>query len=78
MHKIFNKKCDECESHRIAYDEQKGELFCYDCGLVLGCNYEFFSLSAYLKQQADHEKLIRKKNCDDEKHRILQYYNIGG
>lgn len=35
MKKIFTKKCDECESHRIVYDEYKGELFCFDCGLIL-------------------------------------------
>lgn len=35
MKKIFTKKCPECQSHRIAYDEHKGELFCFDCGLIL-------------------------------------------
>jgi len=29
------KRCPECNSARLTYDEQKGELICSDCGLVV-------------------------------------------
>ena len=29
------KKCPECQSNSLFYDEQKGELICNDCGLVI-------------------------------------------
>jgi len=29
------KRCPECNSARLTYDEQKGELICSDCGLVI-------------------------------------------
>ncbi|MFH1711364.1 MAG: TFIIB-type zinc ribbon-containing protein [Nanoarchaeota archaeon] len=29
------KRCPECNSVRLTYDEQKGELICSDCGLVV-------------------------------------------
>ena len=31
----FIKKCPECESINLRYDEQKGEIVCHDCGLVV-------------------------------------------
>ncbi|MDD5098568.1 MAG: transcription initiation factor IIB [Candidatus Pacebacteria bacterium] len=31
----FIKKCPECGSINVVYDEQKGELVCQDCGLVI-------------------------------------------
>ena len=31
----FIKRCPECNSINIVYDEQKGELVCQDCGLVI-------------------------------------------
>lgn len=32
---IFVKKCPECGSTDLIYDEQKGEIICSDCGLVV-------------------------------------------
>ena len=31
----FVKKCPECGSNKLIYDEQKGELICRNCGLVV-------------------------------------------
>jgi len=31
----FIKKCPECGSINLRYDEQKGEIMCQDCGLVI-------------------------------------------
>ncbi|UCD21127.1 MAG: transcription initiation factor IIB [archaeon] len=31
----FTKKCPECGSKKLIYDEQKGELICSKCGLVV-------------------------------------------
>ncbi|MBU1135963.1 MAG: TFIIB-type zinc ribbon-containing protein [Nanoarchaeota archaeon] len=31
----YVKKCPECESINLVYDEQKGEIVCNDCGLVV-------------------------------------------
>ena len=31
----FVKKCPECGSTSLIYDEQRGEIICGDCGLVV-------------------------------------------
>jgi transcription initiation factor TFIIB len=31
----FVKKCPECNSINLTYDDQKGEVICQDCGLVI-------------------------------------------
>lgn len=35
MPATFIKKCPECKSSNLIYDEQKGEIICSDCGLVV-------------------------------------------
>ena len=35
MSTSFLKKCPECGSSNLIYDEQKGELICGKCGLVI-------------------------------------------
>lgn len=32
---ISIQKCPECSSHGLSHDNQKGEIVCHDCGLVL-------------------------------------------
>jgi transcription initiation factor TFIIB len=32
---VYIKKCPECGSINLTYDEQKGEIICNDCGLVV-------------------------------------------
>ena len=49
MRIIFDRQCNECHSNHIMLDEDKGEIFCLDCGLILEDKYSFFRLSAYLK-----------------------------
>ena len=29
------KRCPECNSINLTYDDQKGEVICNDCGLVI-------------------------------------------
>ena len=31
----FIKRCPECNSISLTYDDQKGEIICQDCGLVI-------------------------------------------
>ncbi|WP_365316426.1 TFIIB-type zinc ribbon-containing protein [uncultured Methanobrevibacter sp.] len=35
MQKLFYYKCGECEKSPFVYDENKGELFCLSCGLII-------------------------------------------
>ena len=64
MRVIFNRKCDECHSNQIMLDEDKGEIFCLKCGLVLEEKYSFFRLSEYLKMldiiEAEDRKNLMK------------------
>ena len=39
MRMIFDVHCVECSSNNIWYDEEKGELFCQECGLILEERY---------------------------------------
>ena len=32
---VYIKKCPECESINLTFDEQRGEIICNDCGLVI-------------------------------------------
>lgn len=54
MKKIFTKTCTECQSHKILYDEYKGELFCSHCGLILASNYELPKISDYIKENKEN------------------------
>ena len=49
MRQIFTKECFECHSHNIFYDEHKGELFCFDCGLILDETFAFFSIEKHIQ-----------------------------
>ncbi|MBI2449276.1 transcription initiation factor IIB 3, partial [Candidatus Pacearchaeota archaeon] len=31
----FIKRCPECNSINLVYDEQRGEIICHDCGLLV-------------------------------------------
>jgi len=31
----YIKRCPECNSINLTYDEQKGEVICNDCGLIV-------------------------------------------
>lgn len=61
MRKIFTKKCNNCQSHKIVYDEHKGDLFCYNCGFVLDNIYEIIKISEY---QNNKEKEKRNQIQD--------------
>lgn len=64
MRIIFNRRCAECKSDNIWYDELKGELFCHDCGLVLERQNELISIPDiidYMKglERREKEKLMK-------------------
>lgn len=62
MKKIFNKTCTNCQSHKILFDEYKGELFCNDCGLILTNIYEPLKITDYIKQTNEKSKEKQNKN----------------
>lgn len=41
---LANGKCDECKTYSMVYDENKGESFCFKCGLIHQENYAVFSV----------------------------------
>lgn len=51
MKKIFTKTCTNCESHKILFDETKGEIFCTQCGLILTNIYETIKITQYIQQK---------------------------
>ena len=62
MKKIFNKTCTNCQSHKILFDEYKGELFCNDCGLILTNIYEPLKITDYIKQTNEEREEPANKN----------------
>ena len=64
MRIIYNKKCPECQSHDIRYDESKGEIFCWNCGLILENRFELISIPDII----DYMKLIEH----DERERMMR------
>lgn len=48
MQTLFYYKCGGCEKSPLIYDENKGELFCLSCGLVIADNYSIFSIIDYI------------------------------
>lgn len=53
----FIKKCPECDSVNLIYDEQKGEIICCDCGLVI--EEKMIDLGTEWKQSEEGEKKSR-------------------
>ncbi len=49
----MERKCDECGSMNLYYDEHKGELICNDCGIVMQEN---------ISQEQEYEKRTRQPN----------------
>lgn len=67
MKKIFNRKCQECKSHRILYDELKGEVYCLDCGLIQDEVFSVFSIMKYemmMKLQEDQMRHFLMKHLE--------------
>ena len=60
MKKIFNKTCTNCQSHKILFDEHKGELFCHNCGLILTNIYEIPKISNYIKENNQNKEKYLK------------------
>lgn len=59
MRLIYNRKCDECESMDIRYDESKGEVFCLHCGLILEDRYALISIPRLWEMMKAEEKKER-------------------
>lgn len=59
MRVIFNKTCTECQSPNIMYDENKGELFCNHCGLILDSIYENIKIIDYIKENNQQRTNIK-------------------
>ena len=59
MKVVFSMRCDECNSKEILFDENRDEIFCSKCGLVLHEN-SFSSISQILDNEHQKEILQRK------------------
>lgn len=59
MKVVFNLRCDECNSKEILFDENRDEIFCSKCGLVLHEN-SFFSISQIIENKHQKEIIQRK------------------
>lgn len=57
MRLIYYVCCGECESSDVWYDDEKGELFCRNCGLVLDEKYGMISIPDIL----DYLKMLEKE-----------------
>lgn len=65
MKVVFNMRCDECNSKEILFDENRDEIFCSKCGLVLHEN-SFSSISQFLENE--HQKEILQRKLMKSKH----------
>ncbi len=53
---VFIKRCPECNSINLTYDEQKGEVICNDCGLVVEENMVDTGQEMYGKSESGEKK----------------------
>ena len=53
---LFNAKCDECKTYTMVYDENKGESFCLNCGLIHQETYKICSVVADMERILENSK----------------------
>lgn len=61
MQDIYYVICGECNHQGLIYDENKGELFCQNCGVILESRFEMASIPDILDFLHLEEKEQRKK-----------------